>query len=95
MRREGRDSTETVLLVALWVVPLVGVAALLAAAGLRLLAGALLVIEAATALLVHLAMRKRLPSGRARPAWVVPALMLAALVAVLGVTLLAVRFGDG
>ena len=94
MRSEGRDTTETVLLVVVWVVPLLAAAALLAAAGLRLLAVALVVIEATVGLLVYLTVRPRSAPTTPRPAWLVPVLMLAALVAVLGVTLLAVRFGD-
>ena len=53
-----RDRTETVVLVVVWVLPLLGAAALLAAAGLWVLAGALLAVEAVVGLLVRAAVRR-------------------------------------
>ena len=53
-----RDRTETVVLVVVWVLPLLAASALLAAAGLPVLAGALLAVEAVVALLVRAAVRR-------------------------------------
>lgn len=88
-----RDRADTVVLVVVWVLPLLGAAALLVAAGLPLIAGSLLAIEAVVGLTVY-AVRRR-PAGPSRPApgWVVPAAMGGVLVALLAVTLLAVALG--
>lgn len=88
-----RDRTETVLLVVLWVVPLLGAAWLLAAAGLPVLAGVLLVVEAALATAVVVARRRPARSAGASRPWAVPAAMLLVLVGLLGITLVAVELG--
>jgi hypothetical protein len=88
-----RDRADTVVLVVVWVLPLLGAAALLAAAGLPLLGGALLAVELVVGLCVY-AVRRR-PGRPARPAppWVVPAAMLGVVLAMLGIAALAARFG--
>jgi hypothetical protein len=48
-----RDRADTVVLVVVWVLPLLGAAALLAAAGLPLLGGALLAVELVVGLCVY------------------------------------------
>lgn len=88
-----RDRADTVVLVVVWVLPLLGAAALLAAAGLPLIAGALLAVEAVVGLIVYAARRRPASPARPMPTWVVPTVMAGVLVALLGVTLLAVRFG--
>ena len=86
-----RDRADTVVLVVVWVLPLLAAATLLAAAGLPLIAGALLAVEAVVGLCVYAAQRRPSRPGRSAPAWVVPAAMVGVL---LGVTLVAVAFGS-
>ena len=89
----GRDRTETVVLLLVWVLPLLAAAGLLALAGLPLVAGALLAVEAVVALSVLVASRRPPRPARERPAWVVPAVMVGVLLALTGVTVVAARFG--
>ncbi len=79
-----RDRTETVVLVVVWVLPLLAASALLAAAGLPLLAGALLAVEAVVGLCVRAARRRPATAARTVPGWVVPVVMLGLLVAMAG-----------
>ncbi|MCW2681350.1 MAG: hypothetical protein JWM62_2751 [Frankiales bacterium] len=88
-----RDRADNVVLVVVWVLPLLGAAALLAAAGLPLIAGALLAVEVVVGLCVYVARRRPATPEQPTPAWVVPAAMAGVLVALLAVTLLAVAFG--
>lgn len=88
-----RDRADTVVLVVVWVLPLLAAAALLAAAGLPLIAAALLAIEVVVGLTVYAARRRPARPARPTPAWVVPAAMVGVLVALLGVTLLAAALG--
>ena len=88
-----RDRTETVVLVLFWVLPLLVVAGLLAAVGLVLIAGVLLAAEAVVAVAVLVVSRRPARPARATPPWVVPAAMVGVLLALVGVTLLAVRLG--
>ena len=88
-----RDRADTVVLVVVWVLPLLAAAALLAAAGLPLIAGALLAVEVVVGLCVYAARSRPARPGRPTPAWVVPAAMAGVLVVLLGVTLLAVALG--
>jgi hypothetical protein len=88
-----RDRADTVVLLVLWVLPLLAASGLLAAAGLPLLAGALLVVEAGVGLCVHLARRRPARNRGPAPGWVVPAAMVGVLVAMVGVTLVAVALG--
>jgi hypothetical protein len=84
-----RDRADTVVLVVVWVLPLLGAAALLAAAGLPLLGGALLAVELVVGLCVYAARRRPARPGRRTPSWVVPAAMLGVVLAMLGVAALA------
>ena len=92
-RDAGRDRFETGVLLVVWVLPLLATAALLVWIGLAWLAGALLVIEVVAAGLVLLARRRPSREARPRPPWVVPVVMLGVLLALLGVTLVAVELG--
>jgi hypothetical protein len=89
----GRDRSDVVVLVVVWVLPLLAASALLALAGLPLIAGALLAVEAAVGLCVLLASRRPARPAREPRPWAVPLAMLAVLVGLLGLTLLAVRLG--
>ena len=88
-----RDRADTVVLLVVWVLPLLGAVALLAAAGLPLIAGALLAVEAVVAVCVYAARRRAARPSRPAPGWVVPAAMVGVLVALLGVTLVAASLG--
>ena len=89
----GRDRFETVVLVLVWVLPLLLTAAVLVWIGLAWLAGALLAVEATAAGLVLLFRGRPDRPVRPRPPWVVPVVMVAVLLALLGVTLLAAELG--
>ena len=89
---EGRDRTETVVLVLFWVLPLLVVAGLLAHAGLVVIAVALLAVEALVGLAVLVARRRPSRPGTPRP-WLVPAVMVGVLLALVAVTLLAAGVG--
>ena len=90
-----RDRLDTVVLVAVWVVPLLAAAALLAAAGLPLVAGALLAVEACVAGAVALARRRPARDGAPHPArpWLVPLAMVLVLAAMAGLAAGAAALG--
>lgn len=83
-----RDRADTVVLVAVWVLPLLGAAALLVAAGLPLIAAALVAVEVVVGVCVYAARRRPSRPGRRTPVWVVPAAMVGVVVAMLGVAVL-------
>ena len=89
----ARDRTETVVLLLVWVLPLLAASALLAAAGLPLVAGALLAVEVVVGLLALAATRR--PDRAATPAraWGVPAVMVAVVGGLVVLTVLIARFG--
>lgn len=88
-----RDPFTVVLVLVLYVVPLTATAVLLAAVGLPLIALALVAVEALVAGLVVLAKRPPRPASAPRPGWFVPAAFAAVLAALVGLTVIAARFG--
>ena len=81
-----RDRTDLVVLLVVWVLPLLVVAGLLAAAGLPQLALALVAIELAVAAVVAVVRRRpQRPAGPAQRPWLVPLAMVLVLVAFAGV----------
>lgn len=89
---QGRDRTETVVLVLFWVLPLLVVAGLLACVGLVVIAVALLGVEVVVGLAVLVARRRPERTAKPRP-WLVPVVMVGVLVGLVGLTLLSARAG--
>ena len=89
----ARDRSETVVLLVVWVVPLLAASALLAAAGLPLLGGALLAVEGLVGLCVWAARRRPARVARPTPPWLVPAVMLAVVAALAALSLVAASLG--
>lgn len=85
----GRDRFETILLLVVWVLPVLVAAGLLVAVGLAWFAFALVAIEATVGLIVA-AVRRRpeRSAGPSRHPWVVPAVLIGVLLALLAGTLL-------
>lgn len=94
-RSDRRDRTDSVVLLVVWVLPLLAASGLIAAAGLPLLAVALIVVEVAVAGGIVLARRRpaRSQPKPAAPAWLVPAVMVLALAATAGVALVVSALG--
>ena len=92
MAEAPRDRLDAVVLLVVWVLPLLAVAGLLAAAGLPQVAVALLVVELVVAGLVALA-RRRPDGSRKAPAWVVPVAMVAVVGGVLALAVVGERLG--
>ena len=85
----GRDRFETILLLVVWLLPVLVAAGLLIAVDLAWFAVALVAIEALVGLTV--AVVRRRPERAAVPSphpWVVPAVLIGVLLALLGGTLL-------
>jgi hypothetical protein len=79
------DRSELVVLLVVWVLPLLLVAGLLAAAGLPQLAIALVAIEVAVAVVVAVARRRPArPTAPAQRPWLIPLAMVLVLVALAG-----------
>jgi small-conductance mechanosensitive channel len=86
--------THLVPLLVVWVIPVAVAAVLLALADLGLLALALLVIEVVVGIAVFLARRQ--PEDRPAPSrrpWLVPALMIGSLVAMVAIAVVASKAG--
>jgi hypothetical protein len=84
-RMPPRDRSELVVLLVVWVLPLLLVAGLLAAAGLPQLAVALVVIEVVVAGVVAIARRRPArPAAPAQRPWLIPLAMVLVLVALAG-----------
>lgn len=80
-----RDRTDLVFLLMVWVLPLLVVAGLLAAAGLPQLAVALVAVEVAVAVIVAVVRRRpERTSGPSQRPWLVPLAMVLVLVALAG-----------
>lgn len=91
-----RDPFALGLVLVLYVLPLGAAVVLLALAGLPLIAGALVVVELVVAGLVVLARRPPRPTSpgaAGRSGWVVGAALVAVLAALVGVAVVASRFG--
>lgn len=88
-----RDRVETGLLIGLWVLPLLATVAFLFAVDLPQIALALLAVELVVGAATVLARRRpERPAGSSRP-WLVPLLMVGALVAMVGIAVVASTAG--
>ncbi len=85
----GRDRFETVLLLVVWVLPVLVAAGFLIAVDLAWFAFALVTIEAFVGVVVAVVrQRPERDAGPSRHPWVVPAVLVGVLLALLGGTLL-------
>ena len=91
---EPRDRFDTILLLVVWVLPVLVAAGLLVAVDLVWFAAALVAIEALVGLTVAVVRRRpERPSSPSRHPWLVPAVLIGVLLAMLGGTLLITGLG--